>query len=266
MNFFAKIPDCRVPAVLGIIAFFAISGYFVFRSVQDFASLPESLSADWRGISSDRSAFDMIRSPSSKDLAVYQAVMEYYMRDHFWLVVGFLSSVYIFLQAFAIPGPAIIAVLMAALFGPWEGGIMSMSCSLIGSSICYFLFYLLGRPVLTRFFSKGLSSFKAKLDANRDNIFYYFLFLRVTPILPNWFINISSGNLGIRYSVFFFGTLIGLIPNAIVLARAGVELKTLGETNGTSGFDAKRLAGLLAIGLVALLPILIKNRFKNKVK
>jgi hypothetical protein len=62
------------------------------------------------------------------------------------------------------------------------------------------------------------------------------------------------------------GTLIGLLPNAIVLARAGVELKTLGETSGTSGFDVKRLLGLLAIGLVALLPVIIKNKFQNKVK
>jgi uncharacterized membrane protein YdjX (TVP38/TMEM64 family) len=192
--------------------------------------------------------------------------MEFYMRDHFWAVVGLLSTVYIFMQAFAIPGPAIIAVLMAALFGPLEGGAMSMTCSLVGSSICYFLFMILGRPVLKRFFAKGLASFKAKLDANRSNIFYYFLFLRVTPILPNWFINISSGNLGISYGAFFLGTLIGLLPNAIVLARAGVELKTLGETSGTSGFDVKRLLGLLAIGLVALLPVIIKNKFQNKVK
>ena len=237
----------------------------MYLSVLRFPSLPSRLADDLSSVVSNRTGFDLIRNPTGKDLGVYRAVMEFYMRDHYWSVVGLLSSVYVFLQAFAIPGPAIIAVLMAALFGAMHGAVLSMTCSLVGSSICYLLFYVLGRPVLSRFFSKGLSSFKAKLEANKGNIFYYFLFLRVTPILPNWFINISSGNLGIRYHVFFFGTLFGLIPNAIVLARAGVELATFGETSGTSGFDAKRLLGLLAIGLVALLPVMIKNRFKNKV-
>ena len=186
------------------------------------------------------------------------------MTDHYMSVIGILCALYIFLQAFAIPGPAILAILMAALFGPWIGGVMSMTCSLIGSSICYLLFYVIGRPILNRFFISGLVAFKAKLDANKENLFYYFLFLRVTPILPNWFLNISSGNLGVSYKIFFFGTLLGLIPNAIILATAGVELATLGDASGSSGFDARRMIGLLLIGILALLPIAIKQRFTSK--
>ena len=197
-------------------------------------------------------------------MGLYRAAIEFYMEDHYWSVISVLCGVYVFLQAFAIPGPAIIAILMAALFGPWYGGLMSLSCSLLGSSICYFLFLIVGRPVLTRFFSAGLSSFKAKLDSNRENIFFYFLFLRVTPILPNWFINVSSGNLGVGYKTFFFGTLFGLIPNAIILARAGIELAALGDASGSSGFDLRRLLGLTLIGVLALLPVLIKQKFKGK--
>ncbi len=141
---------------------------------------------------------------------------------------------------------------------------MSLICSLVGSSVCYVLFRVIGQPILRRFFSKGLSELKSKLQQNKDNIFFYFLFLRVTPILPNWFINISSGNVGINYGVFFFGTLIGLIPNAIVLAKAGVELSSLGQSS-SSGFDIWRLLNFLAIGLLVLLPVVIKQAFKSKV-
>ena len=210
-------------------------------------------------MSARRPLIEVIGNPGPKDLVFLRTVIEYYMRDNFWPVFTTLCSVYIFLQAFAIPGPAIIAILMAALFGGIRGGIMSLACALIGSSICYYIFKLIGRPILRRFFAKGLASFKAKLDDNKDNIFFYFLFLRITPLLPNFFINIASGNVGISYRVFLLGSLFGLIPNAVILARAGVEMTTLG------GFDAQRALGLIAIGLLALLPVLVKRVFKNKV-
>jgi uncharacterized membrane protein YdjX (TVP38/TMEM64 family) len=235
--------------------------YFVLKS---FPPLSSSLSKEFDALLSQRGIVDVIRKPSSKDLQLLKRCVEFYMGDFYWVVVSVLCSVYVFLQAFAIPGPAIIAILMAALFGGWAGGIMSMSCSLFGSSICYSLFRFVGRPILGRFFSKGVSSLRGKLEENKDNIFFFFLFLRVTPILPNWFINISSGNLGITFTTFFFGTLLGLIPNAVILARAGVELATIGDASGASGFDLQRAVSLLGVGLLALLPVVIKMRFKNK--
>ena len=188
--------------------------------------------------------------------------MQQYLASNYWYSVSMLCVVYIVLQAFAIPGPAIIAVLMAALFGGWVGGAMSLACSLIGSSICYYIFKKIGKPILTRFCKTRLAQFKRQIVANKEGLFFYFLFLRVTPILPNWFINIASGNIGIRYRIFLFGSLLGLLPNAIILATAGVELSKFGET-GMIGFDGKRAAGLVGIGCLALLPIFVK-RFMNK--
>lgn len=247
-----------------IASVFVASLFAVYTTVMSLPPLTGAMGGELESMMRDRGLLEIIRKPSSADLQLIKACVEFYIRDFYWSVVAVLCSVYIVLQAFAIPGPAIIAILMAALFGGWTGGVMSMACSLVGSSICYFLFRLVGRPVLGRFFSKGLASLRTKLDENKDNMFFFFLFLRITPILPNFFINISSGNLGISFSIFFFGTLFGLIPNAVILARAGVELATLGETNGTSGFDLNRALSLLGVGLLALLPILIKMRFKNK--
>ena len=228
-------------------------------------TLSRSLNKSLSTLFLERSTWEIMRNPGSKDLTLMREVIEFYMRDNYSAVLVTLCAIYIFLQAFAIPGPAILAILMAALFGGWTGGMMSLACSLIGSSICYALFGVVGQPILNRFFMSGVQRFKSKIEENRGNIFFYFLFLRVTPLLPNWFINISSGNLGISFPVFFFGTLIGLIPNAIILARAGIELATLGDAvDGPKGFEIQRALGLMAIGALALLPVLIKNRFKEK--
>lgn len=45
------------------------------------------------------------------------------------------------------------------------------------------------------------------------------LFLRVTPTLPNTFINFASPIVDVPYHTFFLATVIGLIPAAFVTVR-----------------------------------------------
>ena len=43
----------------------------------------------------------------------------------------------------------------------------------------------------------------------RDNLLNYIIFLRITPFLPNWFINITSPVIEVPLTPFFIGTFIG---------------------------------------------------------
>jgi uncharacterized membrane protein YdjX (TVP38/TMEM64 family) len=45
------------------------------------------------------------------------------------------------------------------------------------------------------------------------------LFLRLTPTLPNTFINVASPIVDVPYHIFFLATLIGLIPAAYVTVK-----------------------------------------------
>ena len=47
----------------------------------------------------------------------------------------------------------------------------------------------------------------------------YMLFLRVTPTLPNTFINMASPIVDVPYHIFFLATLVGLIPAAYVTVK-----------------------------------------------
>ena len=47
-------------------------------------------------------------------------------------------------------------------------------------------------------------------EGNKETIFSYMLFLRVTPFFPNWFINLASPHVGVPLGVFFIATFIGL--------------------------------------------------------
>jgi hypothetical protein len=53
----------------------------------------------------------------------------------------------------------------------------------------------------------------------RKSLLNYMLFLRLTPTLPNTFINFASPIVDVPYHIFFLGTVIGLIPAAYVTVR-----------------------------------------------
>ena len=42
----------------------------------------------------------------------------------------------------------------------------------------------------------SLDAFREKVAANGDNLLWYMLFLRVTPLVPNWFVNLACPLVG----------------------------------------------------------------------
>lgn len=53
----------------------------------------------------------------------------------------------------------------------------------------------------------------------RDGLLNYMLFLRLTPTLPNTFINVASPIVNVPYHTFLLATSIGLIPAAYVTVK-----------------------------------------------
>jgi uncharacterized membrane protein YdjX (TVP38/TMEM64 family) len=58
-----------------------------------------------------------------------------------------------------------------------------------------------------------------QISKRRDKLLNYMLFLRITPTLPNLFINLASPIVDVPFHVFFLATLIGLIPAAYITVR-----------------------------------------------
>jgi uncharacterized membrane protein YdjX (TVP38/TMEM64 family) len=46
--------------------------------------------------------------------------------------------------------------------------------------------------------------------AHEEHLTYYIIFLRITPFLPNWLINIVSPVIGVGLFSFFVGTFFGV--------------------------------------------------------
>jgi uncharacterized membrane protein YdjX (TVP38/TMEM64 family) len=61
------------------------------------------------------------------------------------------------------------------------------------------------------------------------------LFLRITPLLPNWLINLASPIVGVPYKYFILATIFGLMPANIMHVSMGSEIASLNKI----GFDLK---------------------------
>ena len=77
--------------------------------------------------------------------------------------------------------------------------------------------------------------FKKAIDDNHDNLFFFMLFLRISPLLPNWLINLASPVVGVPFKYFFTATFLGLIPANIMHCYMGTTLATIDRI----GFDFK---------------------------
>ncbi|KAK3025412.1 hypothetical protein RJ639_040838 [Escallonia herrerae] len=172
-------------------------------------------------------------------------------------ILGYCST-YIFMQTFMIPGTIFMSLLAGALFGVVRGLFLVVFNATAGASSCFFLSKLIGRPIVSWLWPEKLKFFQAEIVKRRDKLLNYMLFLRVTPTLPNLFINLASPIVDIPFHVFFLATLIGLIPASFITVRAGLALGDLKSVKDL--YDFKTLSVLFLIGLVSIFPTLLKRK------
>lgn len=205
-------------------------------------------------------------------------------------VLASFCIVYITLQTFAIPGPIVLSILSGAMYPFLQAQLLVSFCATTGASLCFALSYFLGRGVFNRLFSSMIAKFKEKIAQNQSNLFYYLLFLRITPLLPNWFVNIASPLVDVKFKYFFLATLIGrrllhlffaavyicqlrvldvfsccfivgLIPANFLHISTGATLNSAAGDSG--GSNALNFAILFSLQFVALLPTLFKSKIES---
>ncbi|KAM0935394.1 putative SNARE associated golgi family protein [Dioscorea sansibarensis] len=268
----AQLSGKEVAVAAGVVAFFALGLTAVYFSMP----------------ASDYSFLKMPRS--LEELQILRDHLETYTSDYTLQVLVGYFTVYIFMQTFMIPGTVFMSLLAGALFGvirgmvlvvvaatagasscfflskligrPLRGMVLVVVAATAGASSCFFLSKLIGRPLVFSFWPDKLTFFQAQVAKRREKLLNYMLFLRVTPTLPNTFINLASPIVDVPYHTFFLGTFIGLIPAAYVTVRAGLALGELRSLNDL--YDYQSIAILFFIGIFTVTPTLLgKNQMKN---
>ncbi|MBA0681680.1 hypothetical protein Goari_023465 [Gossypium aridum] len=161
------------------------------------------------------------------------------------------------MQTFMIPGTIFMSLLAGALFGV-KGVFLVVFNATAGACSCFFLSKLIGRPLVSWLWPDKLRFFQAEIAKRRDKLLNYMLFLRITPTLPNLFINLASPIVDIPFHVFFLATFVGLIPASYITVKAGLALGDLRSVKDL--YDFKTLSVLFLIGLVSIFPTLLKKK------
>ena len=168
------------------------------------------------------------------------AVIEYIRSfGPYAMVFSFFLMVFSSLIA---PLPAFMITLSnAAIFGWWQGAILSWSSAMVGAALCFLLARGLGRDVVEKFAGKGaLAGVEGYFEKYGTKTI---LVCRLLPFVSFDAVSYFAGLTPLKFWPFFIATGIGQTPATIVYSYVGGML--------TGG------AKLLMIGLLCLFSLAI---------
>ncbi|MEA2904019.1 MAG: hypothetical protein QOI12_1406 [Alphaproteobacteria bacterium] len=215
------------------------------------------------------------RELSLETLVRHRATIDAFIAAHRLTAVLAFIALYSVAAMLAMPTGIVLAVTGGFLFGTLVGGISAM----IGSTIGATAIFLIARTAAGEHLARRAGPAAERLAAGfRADAFSYIVFLRLVPV-PSWFTNLTAAVLGVRPAIFVAATALGRSPGSLILAFFGAGLDSLiaadvasyraclavGGDDCRIDFDPANvftptlLAALVALGLLALLPVVAKR-------
>ena len=175
------------------------------------------------------------------------AVAEY-IRSFGTYAMAFSFVLMVFSSLIA-PLPAFMITLSnAAIFGWWQGAILSWSSAMVGAALCFFLARGLGRDVIEKLAGRGaLAGVEGYFQKYGTKTI---LICRLLPFVSFDAVSYFAGLTPIKFLPFFIATGIGQTPATIVYSYVGGML--------TGGAKALMI-GLLCLFSLVILAGIIKQ-------
>ncbi len=210
-------------------------------------------------------AFDVHKLLTFEVIGENYAELKGYIENQFTLSLLLFALVYIASVAFSIPGASILSLLYGALLGTILAGSLIVLSATIGAT----LIFLAARYAFHDALKERAGPWLSKMQNGfNENAVSYMLFLRLVPAFPFFVVNLVPAFLGISLKVYFFTTLVGIIPGTFVYVSIGSGIGFVLEQGRTPDLSVlsspQVLLPLAALGLLALIPILYKKIKGNK--
>ena len=210
------------------------------------------------------------------------AQLQSYILENFLIAIALYALIYIVAVALSFPAAWVLTIAGGIFFGWWLAGFTTIVAATIGASI---LFWITSSS-LGAHLRESAGAFVQKLRAGmQEDAVSYMLFLRLVPTFPFTLINIVPAILGVPFKTFAWTTLVGIAPGTFAYSYAGEGLASLvqaqsrafadcmansGENCGVSLapsdlITTELLIAFSVLGLVSLLPIIVKRIRANKV-
>lgn len=171
------------------------------------------------------------------------------------------STFFVFLGSFFLGGVLLAPIPLLAfaaslVFGIWKGTLISIIGIALASTSGYVLGLFLDVDIFGEFVSKHLKNFKKKIG---DKGAWAVLGLRVAPTPPFTVTSILSGSIGLDYTKYLLGSVIGIMPLALSAIFFGKSALLM--MKNPSGIAA---TGLVAAIILYCVYLYAKKRLKKK--
>ena len=185
-----------------------------------------------------------------KDKNYYTLLLTFFLFVVFWvLLLGFGSPV---------------ALASGFIFGKWIGTIIIATSLSVGSLLLYLIANFFFRDLVQQKFGNRMVFLK---DLFKKNEFLYFLIYRFIGGLPFFIHNTLPVIFNIRIINYFFGTLLGMIPQLFIMVSIGSGLEKIIKTNNSPPSFFEIIASkdiylpLIAFIAIVVISIFLKKKF-----
>tara|TARA_Y100000996_G_scaffold10364_1_gene8478 strand:- start:470 stop:1162 length:693 start_codon:yes stop_codon:yes gene_type:complete len=198
-----------------------------------------------------------------KTLFIYLEIIQNYISNNFFISFLIFTFTYCFLIVCNFPVASLLSLIGGFLYGTWIGGIGIIIGGTIGAFVVFYFAKLLFHDYISKKLLHKYSFIKQYFQKNELELM---LLIRLIPGIPFFAQNLILAGLGAKSSKFFFTTLIGLSPWAIIFASVGQGLEEIfiDDQNLSFALIAKP-EYLIPISIIILLVIFIlffKKKFK----
>ncbi|MFA9422050.1 MAG: TVP38/TMEM64 family protein [Sedimentibacter sp.] len=167
------------------------------------------------------------------------------------VIVSFLLMMF---QSLAAPLPAFLLTFAnAAIFGWWQGAILSWTSSMAGAAMCFYIAKILGRDFVEKITNKfALESFDGFFKKYGKHTI---VICRLLPFVSFDYVSYGAGLTSMNFISFFIATAIGQLPATIIYSYVGGML---------TGGAQMVVTALLILFALSTLAVLLKHMYNEK--
>ncbi|AXH29664.1 MULTISPECIES: TVP38/TMEM64 family protein [Francisella] len=178
-----------------------------------------------------------------------------YVDKHIILACFSYACIYILTVFFSVPVKPFLKILAGLLFGLSLGFMVCLFAATIGAMLAFlFIKYNWGETSTNPKY-KIVFKFKSLVEKHPITILFVSRLLPIPFFIPN----ILAGILKVKNSIFFFTTLIGMIPVTFIYVWFGVHFKeAVIQGNKENFIDGKFILALAFLGVMALMPLIFR--------
>jgi uncharacterized membrane protein YdjX (TVP38/TMEM64 family) len=221
------------------------------------------------------------RQLSLETLVRHRAVLDDFVTAHYAMALAAFLAIYIAAVSLSIPGAVFLTISGGVLFGVMVGAAAAVVAATTGATVIF----LVARSAFSQYVLRRAGPRLAKIaDGFCADAFSYLLFLRLVPVFPFFLVNLAPALVGVRVATFIAATAIGVVPATLVFASVGAGLDSVIHAqaamyqacvaaggascrldfNPAAALTPQLIGALVALGLLALIPVVVKRAFPRK--